>query len=321
VEKSRIIKVKDIVHGEVEFNTDEIKDQVLIKSDGYPAYNFACVVDDHDMGITHVIRGDDHLSNTPKQLMLYEALGFKPPNFAHMPLMMGKDGSKLSKRHGGVSVSEYKKDGFLPEALSNYILLLGWSPGGEREIISLEEARKLFTIEDLGDVQSQFDVEKLKWINGEYLRGKSEKELAKLLKVYDYVSGDIDEAYLEKVINLYKTRIRILSEFAEPTQCFFKEDFSVDKEAQKKLDKYLRDGKVKDALTNFRDELSRFAAFNKEVIEGACRQIAEKYGVKPAAVIHATRAAISGRTGGAGLFEMMEVLGKKRVVERIGKIL
>jgi len=321
VEKSRIIKVKDIVHGEVEFNTDEIKDQVLIKSDGYPAYNFACVVDDHDMGITHVIRGDDHVSNTPKQLMLYEALGFKSPTFAHMPLMMGKDGSKLSKRHGGVSISEYKKDGFLPEALSNYLLLLGWSPGGEREIISLEEAKKIFKLEDLGDVQAKFDVEKLKWMNGEYLRGKNEKELTRLLKLYGYISGDIDDGYLEKVINLYKTRIRILSEFAEPTQCFFKEDFSVDKEAKKKLDKYLKDEKVKDALTNFRDELSRLAAFSKEQIEGICRQIAEKYSVKPAAVIHATRAAISGRTGGAGLFEMMEVLGKKRVVERIGKIL
>ncbi|MBN1353560.1 MAG: glutamate--tRNA ligase, partial [Candidatus Omnitrophica bacterium] len=140
VKKGGTIRINDIVHNEIEFSTDEIKDQVLMKSDGTPAYNFACVVDDNEMGITHIIRGDDHISNTPKQILFYEALGFTPPVFAHMPLMMGKDGSKLSKRHGEVAVFEYKKSGFLPEALTNYLLLLGWSPGNNQELITSEEA-------------------------------------------------------------------------------------------------------------------------------------------------------------------------------------
>ena len=312
VKKSIEIKLNDMIHGEIVFNTDEIKDQVLIKSDGFPAYNFACVVDDHDMGITHVIRGDDHISNTPKQLLLYKALGFEAPDFAHMPLMMGKDGSKLSKRHGGVSVAEYKKEGFLPEALANYLLLLGWSPGEDKEIISLEEAKKIFRIEDLGNTQAKFDIEKLKWINGEYIRKRSAKEIAILLKNTGF---EAETGYLESVVELYKARIRTLSEFKDSTRCFFTDEFPTDEDARKKLDKHLKDG----ALAEFKKELQKLKEFNKETIEKVCRDIAEKNGVKPAALIHPTRAAISGTTRGAGLFEMMEVLGKDRVVARIGK--
>ncbi|MDD5438705.1 MAG: glutamate--tRNA ligase family protein [Candidatus Omnitrophica bacterium] len=146
VQAGRTIKIPDIIHGDIEFKTDEIKDQVLIKSDGSPAYNFSCVVDDDLMGITHIIRGDDHISNTPKQILFYEALGLKQPRFAHMPLMMGKDGAKLSKRHGGVSVTEYKEEGFLPEALTNYLILLGWSPKNGREILTLKEAAQEFDV-------------------------------------------------------------------------------------------------------------------------------------------------------------------------------
>lgn len=319
VEKARNIKMRDIVHGEITFNTDEIKDQVLIKSDGFPAYNFACVIDDHDMRITHVIRGDDHISNTPKQLLLYEALGFKPPEFAHMPLLMGKDGSKLSKRHGGVAVSEYKNEGFLPEALANYLLLLGWSPGDDKEIISLGEAKKIFKIEDLGSVQAKFDIDKLKWVNGEYIRRKSAKELAGLLINFKKISNKIDRAYLEKVIELYKTRFRTLVEFTGLTRCFFEDEFPTDPDARKKQDKFLKDEKTKKALSEFKEKLKILDNFVVEEIEKLCRGIAEKHSVKTAAIIHPTRVAISGKTVGAGLFEMMELLGKKKVAERLEK--
>jgi glutamyl-tRNA synthetase len=321
VEKSRDIKIKDIVHGEITVNTDEIKDQVLIKSDGFPAYNFACSVDDHDMGVTHVIRGDDHISNTPKQLLFYEALGLTPPEFAHMPLLMGKDGAKLSKRYGGVSVSEYKREGFLPEALSNYLILLGWSPGENREILSLEEAKKIFRIEDLGNVQARFDIDKLKWINGEYIKKKSAKELAGLLKAMKKTSDGVDPAYLERVIDLYKTRFRTLDEFAALTGSFFSDDFPQDSDAEKKRDKFLKDGKTKKALSEFTEELRKSSSFNKDEIEKLCRSTAEKHGIKPAAIIHPARIAISGKAVGAGLFEMMELLGKEKVIKRLGKIL
>jgi len=321
VEKSRNIKINDIIHGEITVNTDEIKDQVLIKSNGFPAYNFACAVDDHDMRITHVIRGDDHISNTPKQLLFYEALGFTPPNFAHMPLMMGKDGAKLSKRHGGVAVSEYKKEGFLPEALSNYLLLLGWSPGGDREIIGLEEAKKIFRIEDLGSVQAKFDADKLKWINGEYIKKKSGKQLLALFKVAHKIESGVEEAYFEKVINLYKTRFSTLDEFTKLTGAFFTGNFPMDEDAQAKLDKYLGDEKTKKVLEEFKSGLAKSGKFNKEEIEKLCRDLAKKNGVKAAAIIHPTRVAISGKTVGASLFEMMELLGKKQVVERLEKIL
>ena len=321
VEKSRVIKVKDIVHGEIVFNTDEIKDQVLIKSNGLPTYNFACCVDDHEMHITHIIRGDDHISNTPKQLLFYEALGLEPPRFAHMPLMMGKDGAKLSKRHGAVAVFEYKKEGFLPEALSNYLILLGWSPGENRELIDLEEAIKLFNIEDLGNVQARFDIDKLRWINGEYIKKKDTKVLANLLKITNRINGKPDKNYLERVVDLYKTRFHTLNEFTDLTESFFKDNFLVDEEAQKKYDKYLEDSKTKNAFSEFVENLKKLEKFDKENIEKLCRSLAKKHDIKPAAIIHPTRIAISGKTVGAGLFEMMELLGKKNVTKRIEKIL
>jgi len=319
VEKGKEIRISDIVHGEILFNTDDIKDQVLIKSDGLPAYNFACVVDDNDMKITHTIRGDDHISNTPKQILFYEALGFKIPNFAHMPLMMGKDGSKLSKRHGGVSVAEYKNEGFLPEALSNYLLLLGWSPGENRELITLSEASKVFDLKDLGNTQARFDVDKLKWINAEYIKNKGTKELVDLIS--PKLKTKIDSSYLEKIVELYKTRFRTIDDFIGLTESFFTDDYKVDEKAKKKQDKFLKNENTKKALSEFKENLNSLDKFNHEGIENACRNAAEKYNIKAAAIIHPTRVAISGKTVGAGLFEMMELLGKEKVVERLSKVI
>ncbi|MFH1665127.1 MAG: glutamate--tRNA ligase [Candidatus Omnitrophota bacterium] len=320
VEKGRTVEINDLIHGKIIFNTDELKDQVMIKSDGSPAYNFCCVVDDADLGITHIIRGDDHISNTPKQMLFYEAFGIKPPAFGHMPLMMGVDGTKLSKRHGGVSVEEYKSEGFLPEALVNYLMLLGWSPGEDREIMSLKEAVDLFDIADMKDAQVKFDIQKLTWMNGEYIAKKTTRELLPLIKKQLQlrqvnIAGQDDE-YLLKLVDLYKIRIKTLDEFIELTACFFKDDFPMD---EKGKTKYLDKEENRDNMRVFADRLENLTDFTHENIEKVCRDIAEERDLKAAGIIHPTRMAISGMGRGAGLFEMMEVLGKEKVLARMRK--
>jgi len=320
VEKGEAIEIDDIIHGKITFNTEEIKDQVLMKSDGSPAYNFSCVVDDIYLGITHIVRGDDHISNTPKQVLFYRAFGAELPRFGHMPLMMGKDGSKLSKRHGAVSVEEYKGEGFLPEALVNYLLLLGWFPGSDSEIIPVEEVIKRFDIKDVSDVQSRFDIDKLRWMNGEYIAKKEVKELVPLIKKQLAAAGigasEKGDEYLLELTKLYQIRIKTLREFVELTDCFFKDDFTVDEKGKAK---YLDGEKNRANLKLFADKLDGAAEFTHTDLEKACRELAEKNGIKAGELIHPARMAISGKTQGAGLFEMMELLGKEKVITRMRK--
>lgn len=319
VDKGRTIEIDDMIHGKIVFNTDEIKDQVMIKSDGSPVYNFCCVIDDAYLRITHIIRGDDHVSNTPKQVLFYECLGLNIPKFGHMPLIMGPDGSKLSKRHGAVSVEEYKKEGFLPEALVNYLLLLGWSPGGDREIIPLSEAVKKFDIDNMKGVQAKFDIQKLRWMNGEYIMAKNDGELLPLLRDEIRQQGhewDIKNEMLLRVIGLYKMRIKTLSEFPPLVDYFFTDAYSID---EKGVAKHLSSQESKNILIDFLARIEKINDFSHKNIEEACRLMAEERKLKAGQIIHPTRAAISGKTTGAGLFEMMEVLGKSKVIERMKK--
>lgn len=319
VEAGRTIEIDDMIHGKISINTADIKDQVLIKSDGSPAYNFSCVIDDAYLKITHIIRGDDHVSNTPKQVLFYEALGIVPPKFGHMPLIMGADGAKLSKRHGGVSVEEYKKEGYLPEALVNYLLLLGWSPGGDREIISLDEVVKVFDIDRMKGVQAKFDLNKLRWMNGEYITASKDGELLSLIKKQMTGEGkvaDVPDDILLKVIGLYKVRIKTLSEFTQLTDHFFSDTYLVDEKA---AEKYLKSPESRQILAEFSGRLERLAGFSHQAIEDACRVMAEEKKLKAGQIIHPSRVAISGKTTGAGLFEMMEVLGRDKVLERMRK--
>jgi glutamyl-tRNA synthetase len=319
VEKARTIEIDDMIHGRITFNTDEIKDQVMIKSDGSPTYNFCCVIDDAFLEITHIIRGDDHVSNTPKQILFYDALGLKVPQFGHMPLIMGMDGSKLSKRHGGVSVEEYKREGFLPEALVNYLLLLGWSPGSDREIIGPDEAVKAFDINNMKGVQAKFDIQKLRWMNGEYIARKPDGELAGLLKKQMEGSGKkpaVPDDKLIEIIKLYKVRMKTLSDFVTMTDFFFSDDYSVEEKA---VEKYLSSAEAKKILERFAERLEKLENFSHKTLEETCRAIADEYKIKPAGIIHPTRVAVSGKTTGAGLFEMMETLGRSKVLERLRK--
>ncbi len=317
IEPGRTIEVHDLIHGTITFETDNIKDQVLIKSDGSPAYNFSCVVDDAELRITHILRGDDHLSNTPKQILFYEAFGLEPPQFGHMPLILGPDGAKLSKRHGGVSVEEYRKEGFLSEALANYLILLGWYPGESRDIIPLAEAVKEFDISGMNDVQAKFDLQKLRWMNGEYIISQKTEELLPLVKEQLLAAGydlsAVRDESIGQVLGLYKIRIKTLSEFPAMTDFFFRDDFVVENEAILQLKKE----ETKVLLELFAERLETLEDFRQENIDRVCRELAQKRGIKAAVIIHPVRVAVSGKTKGAGLFEMMEVLGKEKVLKRI----
>ena len=320
VEGGRTIEVHDTIHGTISFQTDTIRDQVLIKSDGSPAYNFSCVVDDSYLGITHILRGDDHLSNTPKQILLHEALGLTLPEFGHMPLILGQDGAKLSKRHGGVSVREYRAEGFLPQALANYLILLGWTPRDGREIMPLAEAVREFEIKAMNDVQAKFDIQKLRWINSEYIMAAPDQTLLPLIKAKLRDAGlDISgrsDAYISRVLELYRVRIKTIGEFPAMTDFFFKDDYALEDEARKLIER--EEGRA--SLAAFAARLESLDDFGHSSIEGACRELAEEKGVKPAALIHPARVALSGKTKGAGLFEMMEVLGKEVVLKRMRRV-
>ena len=318
VEKGRTIEYDDFIHGRIAVRTDDIKDQVMIKSDGSPSYNFACVVDDAELAITHILRGDDHISNTPKQILFYEAFGLVPPRFGHMPLILGPDGAKLSKRHGCVSVEEYRNEGYLPEALVNHLILLGWYPGEEHEVLTLSEAVKMFDLAQMGDVQAKFDLQKLRWLNAAHIMKKTAAELLPLIKGQLVTAGvpfaKVSDDFLLRLIDLYKIRLKTLREFVEMTECFFRDDFSIEEEGKKK---YLSKPEATENIRLLADRLEALNSFTAAEIEAACRTLAEEKGLKAAGLIHPARLAISGKTSGAGLFEMMELLGKERVLRRL----
>jgi len=318
VQPGRTVVVEDMIHGRITFETENFKDQVLIKSDGSPAYNFSCVVDDSAQGITHILRGDDHITNTPKQVLFYEALGLTPPCFGHMPLIMGSDGAKLSKRHGGVSVTEYRNEGFLPEALANYLILLGWTPPAGVEILPLDEAAKLFDIRAMNDVQAKFDIQKLKWMNGEYIMKRDAAGLLPLLK--DQLRRDgfdlsaVSDDKLGRALELYRVRIKTLREFGALADFLLRDDFAVDEEARAK---YLGPVSNKDNVREFAGRLAALDDFRRERIEAVCRELAEERKLKAAEIIHPARLAVSGKMKGAGLFEIMELLGRETTLRRM----
>ena len=318
VPQGKLIRINDLVHGLIEIDSSTIKDQVMIKSDGFPTYNFACVIDDAEMNITHVIRGDDHISNTPKQIIFYEALGIKAPEFGHLPLILGKDRSRMSKRHGATSIREYRQQGYLPEALVNFIALLGWAPGGDREIISLKEIIKEFDIKNVKSVNAVFDIEKLNWMNGQYINKFSDDEFLNLLtselKIKGWINESTDKAWLLKVAGLFKERARTLSDFFDWAEYVFCDDVKYDEEAVAKRLK--KEGALK-ILNRIREKLSGLKDFTSVSTEEACRALADELKIKAADIIHPVRAAVSGRLMGPGLFELLEVLGKDKVIKRL----
>lgn len=316
------IKVNDLIHGIVAFDSAHIGDVVMIKSDSFPTYNFACVVDDIEMGITHVIRGDDHLSNTPKQVAIYEALSATPPQFVHIPLIMGEDGSRLSKRHGHTSVTEYRDLGYLPEAVFNFLSLLGWSPGDDTELMNREELIRRFSIERVKHTPAQFNLKKLIWINNHYLKNMPDEVLANLLKPYlvkaGYDLSGVSEDWLKQMVDLYRERGKTLMEVVEASRFFFVDEIEYQPEA---VDKVLKKDSAKQVLTEVLKQIEDMADFNKINLEKILRDLADKYQLKFKDVAQPIRVALTGTTVSPPIFETMELVGKAKVIQRMERVL
>lgn len=314
------VSFEDGLHGRLERDSSEIEDFVILKSDATPSYNFACVIDDHELNITHVIRGEDHIVNTFKQLLLYKAFGWEPPKFIHLPMILGPDRSKLSKRHGALSVLEYREQGILPEALINFIALLGWSPGGDREFFSLPELIELYSLDRLSQTPSIFDFKKLEWMNMEYINKMSDEQLLdRILSLHEpRTMNHESREYMLKVVNLLKPRMHKLTDFMEVGNYFFEDPKEYDKKGE---DEWFKLPETHERLTLVKDRLSKLEEFSVEKIESSVRELAEELSIKAALLIHPIRLALTGKTGGPSLFHIIETLGKERVIRRIEKTL
>jgi glutamyl-tRNA synthetase len=307
----------DLIHDKIEFDSALIEDFVIVRSNGMATYNFACVVDDIDMGITHVIRGDDHISNTPRQLALYAAFGVKPPKFAHMPLTMGTDGKRLSKRHGATAITDYRRMGFLPEGLLNFLALLGWSPGGDREIMTVEEMVKLYSMKRMKKTSTIFDRDKLNWINGEHIKGAGTSRLVELLLPFleeRQLAGEVDRPRIAKAIELFKGRFDTLVLFCERADYLFADHYEFEKEPQ---EEHLQDPQALKNLTVLAERLEGLEEFTVSNIEPVMRGLADELGLKAGELIHPARVAITGKGISPGIFEVMEFVGKEACVRRL----
>ncbi|MCP4727200.1 MAG: glutamate--tRNA ligase [bacterium] len=315
----------DLIHGKTVFQNCEIDDFVILRADDTPTYQFAVVVDDHNMNITHIIRGNDHLSNTPKQIMLFNAFGWDVPDFAHMPMILGQDKTRLSKRHGAVSLEHYRELGYLPEAVFNYLTLLGWSPGNDREVVSKEEIIEKFEISDTSKKSAVFDEVKLQWINNQYITAMDIPELAELIErklVQDIELGrlveEIGKDYLFQILDLQRSRLRLLTDFIPFAGYFYRDPVTYDPAAVKKH--WLKNTPdVLERLGRMRLIMKECADYTEEGIEQDIRGLAEEIDISAAKLIHPTRLALTGYGVSPGLFELMHLLGQETVIRRLEK--
>ena len=307
----------DLIHGKMNFDSAGIGDFIIVRSDGMASYNFACVIDDHSMRITHVIRGEDHLSNTPRQLLLYQALSWQPPLFAHHPLILGPDRSPLSKRHGATAVSQYREEGFLPEALENYLILLGWTPPSGREILSFERMAEEFSIHDVSKSAPIFDRKKLEWLNSVYIREKEEGPFSEILIPYLQKTGirteEIDRQWLKQVLGVLKENIVVLSQVEEYLGIFFDEKFFFE-EGAKTL---LRDPGNREILRSVLGVVEDWPEFTSGEQTSLVSQLEKKTGRKGKSLYAPLRAAVTGNTRGPELARTLPLLGKERIIKRL----
>ncbi len=313
----------DHVFGDIEVENSNIEDFVLLRSDGMPTYHLGVVVDDIDMSITHVIRGADHISNTPKQVLLYQAARQALPEFAHVPLIFGPDKQRLSKRHGATSVTSYAAMGYLPEAFFNFLALLGWAPGGDREIMTRQEMIESFSLDGVGKASAVFGLEKLDWFNSEYIRRTEPAELRNLV-VSELKAGNIrpadspEDSSLDATIDLLRTRARRLTDFSSTFRAFFTDDFDYQPDA---VAKFLADTKLKSLLPELLNRYHKDGHFSPESAETVLRRLAEETGVKAGLLINALRVGLTGQGVAPGLFDVMRVLGRERTLSRIERLI
>ncbi|MEW6086774.1 MAG: glutamate--tRNA ligase [bacterium] len=309
----------DIIRGEISFKNDDLDDFVILKSnDQIPTYNFAVVIDDITMKITHVLRGDDHISNTPRQILLYKALNEPLPQFGHLPMILGSDHTRLSKRHGATAVDEYAEKGYLPDALINFLARLGWSFDEKQEIFSREELIEKFSLERIGKNAAVFNTEKLIWLNGEYIKNlpldKRTKKVIPFLQKAGLLSEEVEEVKIQKIVEIVGDRLKLLSDIVPYTDFFFKEKIEYSEDMLKALDK------LKNALMiipEIKGALLQLEPFNIETIEKTIRAISEKNNIKPKETIQALRIILTGKTVAPGLFETIFLLGKEVTKKRI----
>jgi len=316
--------IQDMVKGEVRVEHQEIDDLVLVRRGGEPTYNFVVVVDDALMEVTHVIRGDDHLSNTPKQILIYEALGFPIPQFAHIPLILGPDRAPLSKRHGASSVSEFQRQGYLPETMMNYLALLGWSLDDKTELISKEALVKHFSLDRVVKSPAAFDYDKLQWMNGQYLKNVDEDRFFGLCKERLLESGTLTEEdfkndgpYLKKVVALVKGNVKLISQVDEQMTYFLKDVDSYDPAALAKFKTAENAPIFETAITLLQTTTSLAAVPLEEQFRAAATQSGKKFGE----FVHPMRLALTGRTNSPNLFEVVELLGKEQCIKRFQRFL
>lgn len=314
--------VDDVVKGTVRFDNSTLDDFIILRSDGTPTYNFVVVADDIDMGITHIIRGDDHLNNTPKQIQIYEAFGKKPPVFAHLSMILGSDKSRLSKRHGATSVQAYRDMGYLPEALLNYLVRLGWSYG-DQEVFSMNELIEKFSLESVGRASSVFNPEKLLWMNGEYIKSaRAEDLIGKVLPFLvsggvvsaDYLDS-VDSVWLSRAIATLQERSRTLVELAGSLRYYIADEVETDPKAGKKF----INPSTLEYLVAVRDGLSALEVFAASGVEALFMSLLEKFGVQLGKVAQPVRVALTGNTVSPGIFEVIELIGRDKCLNRLGK--
>jgi glutamyl-tRNA synthetase len=311
------IAFEDLVHGRMTFDAEGIGDFIVVRSDGMAAYNFACVIDDHLMHVSHVIRGDDHLSNTPRQILLYQALSWEPPAFAHHPLILGSDRSPLSKRHGATAVSQYREEGFLPEALLNYLVLLGWtSPSGE-EVLPLEKIVEEFSLSAISRSAPVHSLKKLEWLNSIYIRGKDEASLTKLLLPYLETAGvpvnTVDQNYLKQVSGILKENLVVLSQVEGYLGIFFDDKFLLEDGAKT----ILADSRNRETLRQILQVVESSSEITIDTWPSVHTQLENNTGRKGKDLFAPFRAAVTGKTKGPELAKTLPLLGKERIVRRL----
>ncbi len=309
----------DLVRGDMTIPAANLDDFIILRSDGSPTYHLSVVCDDVEMTVSHVIRGEDHLSNTPKHIELFRALAAETPVFAHLPLIMGPDKKRLSKRTGATSVEEFRDQGLLPAALYNYLALLGWSPGGDLEQMSREQMIELFTVERLNGSAAVFDVDKLGWMNAQYMSGQPLDELMPYLQPFLDTAGlgDLDEAQqprLRQALELHRTRTRTLAELAEVVKPYFQERLDYDAEL---CAKFFKQDELPEQVERLIDAYAALDAFEVEPLETALRATADELGVKAGVLIHPTRMALSGSKAGPSLFDLVAAHGREGALRHL----
>jgi len=311
--------VDDAVKGGVVFENQELDDLIIARTDGTPTYNFCVVVDDIDMGVTHIIRGDDHLSNTPRQILLYQALGYTPPQFAHVPLILGLDKARLSKRHGATSVTAYREMGYFPEALVNYLVRLGWSHG-DQEIFSKDELIEKFTLDTVGKSAGVFNPEKLLWVNFHYMKTHPLSQLAEEVIPFIEAKGyprPRDPTWLEKMIATLRERAKTLTELVDLAHFYLSDDITFEEKAAKKF----LTPEVREPMGQLLERLSALEEFNEQAIEQIFAGILQERDLALGKLAQPVRVALTGSTVSPGIYEVIGVLGKERTLRRLHKAL